>query len=153
VKLTTNLIAIAIGLAVAGCAGDGDETAATTATTAAIERRAVPALVESTVVEGGSAREQDLLRTALGGMEKSSVREITIAPAATRRETEGGRAIAVTFTTIPAATIRRQWDEWIVAGAFSRRLLAADLPAEWRCTGPTVSQSPSLSRPPIPPLF
>jgi hypothetical protein len=128
VKLTTILIAIGIGVAAAGCAGDDDDE--TGATTAAVETRAVPALIESSAVEGGSARERDLLRTAAEGMEQTSLEEITIRPAATRRQTDGGRAMAITLTTIPAETSRRQWDEWIVAGAFSRRLLAADLPAQ-----------------------
>ena len=94
------------------------------------ESRPVPKLVEATPVEGGSAREKSLLRSAVAGMEETSLKGITIGPADKRRETAGGKVIAIMFTTIPAATVRRQWDEWIVAGAFSRRLLAADLPAE-----------------------
>jgi hypothetical protein len=129
VKLRTILVAIGIGLAAVGCAGgDDDEQAGTT--TAAPESRPVPNLVAATVVEGGSAREKSLLRSTVAGMEKTSLQEITIAPAETRRETDGGKAVSIMFTTIPAETVRRQWDEWVVAGAFSRRLLAADLPAE-----------------------
>jgi hypothetical protein len=133
-KLSTILIAIGIGLASVGCSGgDDDEQGGPerTTTTTAVKGRPVPTLVAATVVEGGSAREKTLLRSAVARMEKTSLEQITIGPAATRRETDGGdKAIAITFTTIPAATIRRQWDQWIVAGAFSRRLLAAGLAAE-----------------------
>jgi hypothetical protein len=129
VKLLTILAVIGIAVAAAGCAGDGDEGGAEV-TTAPAESRPVPKLVTATTVEGGSAQERDLLREVVAGLEETSLREIAIRPAAERRETEGGRAMAITFTTIPAATVRRQWDEWIVAGALSRRLLAADLPAE-----------------------
>jgi hypothetical protein len=129
-KLLTILVAIGIGLAGAGCAGDGVERAGPTGTTAAAESRPVPKLVAATAVEGGSAREKALLESVVAGMDATSVEEIVIRPAATRRETAAGNVVAITFTTIPAATIRRQWDEWIVAGALSRRLLAAELPAE-----------------------
>ena len=129
-KLPTILVAIGIALAAVGCAGDDDDGGAEGTTTAAAESRPVPELVTATVVEGGSTRERSLLREVVAGMEDTSLREIAIQPAAQRREVEGGRAMAITFTTIPAATIRRQWDQWIVSGAFSRRLLAADLPAE-----------------------
>jgi hypothetical protein len=127
VKLATILVSIGIGLAAVGCAG-GDEQAGPGGSAPA--SRPVPDLLATTVVEGGSAREKSLLRSAVAGMEATSLKEITIGPAGTRRETDGGKAISITFATIQAATVRRQWDEWIVAGAFSRRLLAADLPAE-----------------------
>jgi hypothetical protein len=133
-KLRTMLVAIGLGLAAVGCAGGDDEEegapTGTTTTTAAPVSRPVPKLVEATVIEGGSDRERSLLRSAIREMEKTSLKEVTIGPADARRETESGKVIAITFATIPAATIRRQWDQWIVAGAFSRRLLAADLPAE-----------------------
>ena len=129
-KLTTILVAIGIALAAVGCAGDDEEGAGPAGAAAEAESRPVPKLVQASVVEGGSARERSLLRTVVAGMEETSVKEIVIAPAAMRRKAEDGKVIALTFTTIPAATVRRQWDEWIVAGAFSRRLLAADLPAE-----------------------
>jgi hypothetical protein len=129
-RLSTILVAIGIGLAATGCSG-GDDDEQANPETQPVQGRPVPKLVEATVVEGGSARERSLLRSAVAGMEKTSLQQITIGPVATRRETDGGgKAIAITFRTIPAATIRRQWDEWIVAGAFSRRLLAAGLPAE-----------------------
>jgi hypothetical protein len=131
-KLSTILIAIAIALAAAACSGGDDDEQATPETTqpATTQGRTVPKLVETTVVEGGPAREKSLLRSAVAGMEKTSLKQITIGPVATRRETADGKAIAITFTTIPVPTIRRQWDQWIVAGAFSRRLLAAGLRAE-----------------------
>ena len=56
-------------------------------------------------------------------MKKTSVKKIAIS------KNESDKAVAITFTTIPAETIRRQWDQWIVAGAFSRHLLADGLPA------------------------
>jgi hypothetical protein len=133
VKLRTILIAIGIGLAAVGCAGgDDDEQGATggTTTAAAPESRPVPKLVATTVVEGGAPREKSLLRSAVAGMDKTSLKEITIGPAGTRRDSDDGKVIAITFATIRGVTVRRQWDEWIVAGAFARRLLAADLPAE-----------------------
>jgi hypothetical protein len=130
VKVSTILAAICIGVAAVGCSGDDSEGTSDGTTTAAPQSRPVPKLVETTVVEGGSAREKSLLRSAVAGMEETSLKEITIGPAATRRDTDGGKAIAITFETIEAATVRRQWDQWIVSGAFSRRLVAAGLPAE-----------------------
>ena len=107
----------------AGCSGgdDDDEEAP--------EGRAAPKLVQATTVEGGSARERALLRTVVAGMGKTSLRRIAISPPGGRRESEGEKVVAITFTAIPGETARRQWDEWIVAGGFSRRLLAAGLPA------------------------
>jgi hypothetical protein len=122
-KLTI-VIAIAMALAAAACSGGDDDEQATP------QGRTVAKLVETAVVEGGSAREKALLGSVVSGMEKTSLKQITISPVATRRETASGKAIALTFTTIPAASIRMQWDQWILAGAFSRRLLAAGLPAE-----------------------
>jgi hypothetical protein len=131
-KLSTILPAIAIALVAAGCSGgDGDEQATPeTSPLPTTQGRTVPKLVETTLVKGGSLVEKSLLRSAIAGMEETSLKQVTIGPIATRREIDGGKAIAITFTTIPAATIRRQWDQWIVAGAFSRRLLTAGLPAE-----------------------
>ncbi len=130
-KLISILVATGIGLAGVGCAGDDDELAgASGTTTAAPESRPVPKLVAATAVEGGSAGEKSLVRSVVAGMDKTSVKEIAISPAGARRETAAGRVVTITFTTIPAVTIRRRWDEWIVAGALSRRLLAAGLPAE-----------------------
>ena len=45
------------------------------------------------------------------------------------------RGVAITFTTAPGPSVRRQWEEWIVTGALSRNLDAAGLPAEVRATG------------------
>jgi hypothetical protein len=82
-------------------------------------------------VQGGSQRERDLLRTVTRGMDRTTLTRIAIGAVAGRRKTDsGGAAVPISFTAEPAATVRRQWDEWIVAGAFSRRLLAAGLPAE-----------------------
>jgi hypothetical protein len=86
--------------------------------------------VDATVVEGGSRGERALLRRVMGGMETTTLRRIVIGPARTRRETDGGKAVAITFTPVAGATTRQQWDEWIIAGAFSRRLLADGAPAE-----------------------
>jgi hypothetical protein len=130
VKLSTILIALSLGLAGVGCAGDDEQDGADGTATAPAESRPVPKLVAATAVEGGSAREQSLVENVVAGMDKTSLEGIAIRPATTRRETAAGKVVAVTFTTIPAETIRRQWDEWIVAGALSRRLLAAGLPAE-----------------------
>lgn len=58
-------------------------------------------------------------------MKTTSVNKIAVS----RSGGKNGKAVAITFTTIPAETIRRQWDQWIVAGAFSRHLLADGLPA------------------------
>lgn len=121
-KVFGALVATGLTLAAASCGGDDGEQPP--------ESRPAPQLVDTTVVEGGSSREAALLRRTVAGMEKTSLKRITIVPAANRRETDGKRAIAITFTPIQGVTTRRQWDEWIVAGAFSRRLLAAGLPAE-----------------------
>jgi hypothetical protein len=117
-RLSTLVIAIGMVVAAAGCGGSDDDAA-----NPPPERRSVPKLSEATAVTGGSAREKSLLKSAVAGMEQTSVKKIAI-------RSGDAKAVAITFTTIPAATIRRQWDEWIVAGAFSRRLLAAGLPAE-----------------------
>jgi hypothetical protein len=115
---------VAIGLALAGvgCSGDDDEQAA--------PGRAPLKLVDDTVVQGGPRRERALLRGAVGGMEKTALTRISIGPSQGRREGDAGAAVPISFTPVPGASIRRQWDEWIVAGAFSRRLDAAGLPAE-----------------------
>jgi hypothetical protein len=38
-------------------------------------------------------------------------------------------AVAISFEAEPGASVRRQWDAWVVAGGFSRRLQEAGLPA------------------------
>lgn len=122
-KALAAFVATALALAAAACAGGDEEQAP--------EGRAAPALVASTAVEGGTPRERALLQSVVGEMEQTTLKEITIAAAEARRETDDGfRAVAITFTPVAGATTRRQWDQWIVAGAFSRRLLAAGLPAE-----------------------
>ena len=45
------------------------------------------------------------------------------------------RGAAIAFTTARGPSVRRQWEQWIVTGAFSRSLDAADLPAEVQATG------------------
>jgi hypothetical protein len=123
VKARCALIAIGLALVAAGCGGD-DEDEATPS-------RAQPKLVESTVVTGGPVRERNLLQTVLRGMKTTTLTRVAIRPVRGRRETDGGAAVPIAFMAAPGGpSVRRQWDEWIVAGAFSRRLLAADLPAE-----------------------
>jgi hypothetical protein len=121
VKRYAALLATGFALAAAGCFHADEE---------ASPGRVAPTLVETTVVEGGSRRERAILRRVMNGMKKTTLKKIAIAPAAARRKTNGARAMAITFTPVPSATTRRQWDEWIVAGAFSRRLRAAGLPAQ-----------------------
>jgi hypothetical protein len=123
VKLFGALIATCLALVAAGCGGDDDEQAAPS--------RLQPKLVDSTVVRGGPQRERALLRSVLSGMQKTTLTRVAIGPLEARREADGGAAVPITFTLVPGGpTVRRQWDEWIVAGAFSRRLLAAGLSAE-----------------------
>jgi hypothetical protein len=81
-----------------------------------------PKLVDTTAVEGGTADERQLLRRVVDGMEQTALARIEIARG-------GSKAVAIQFTPVSGTTARRQWDEWIVAGALSRRLLAADSPA------------------------
>jgi hypothetical protein len=57
----------------------------------------------------------------------------SIGPVTGRRTSDSGcTAVPVTFTASPGPSVRRQCDEWIVAGAFSRRLLAAGLSCRGR---------------------
>jgi hypothetical protein len=118
-RLPALVIAIGIALVATSCGGDSDDDGAT----APVEHRSVPKLSQTIAVTGGSARERSVLESAVAGIEKASVKKIAIGK-------DDSEAVAITFTTIPAETIRRQWDQWIVAGAFSRRLLAAGLPAQ-----------------------
>jgi hypothetical protein len=122
VRAATAFVAVGLALAVAGCSGDDDEPVA--------EGRAPVELVENTAVGGGPRRERALLRRAVDGMDRTTLTRITIGPLRGRREGDGGAAVPLAFTPVPGASVRRRWDEWIVAGAFSRRLLAAGLPAE-----------------------
>jgi hypothetical protein len=82
-------------------------------------------------VQGGSRRERAILRTVARGMNRTTLRRISIGPMRGRRKADsGGSAVPIAFRASPGPSVRRQWDEWVVAGAFSRRLLAAGLPAE-----------------------
>lgn len=121
--MKASIVFVAVGLAFAavGCFGDDDEQP---------EGRAQLELVGDIVVEGGRRREREILRGVVRGMKKTALRRATIGPVQGRRETDSGAAVPVAFTTVPGPSVRRQWDEWIVAGAFSRRLDAAALPAE-----------------------
>jgi hypothetical protein len=121
VKPSVLVVAIGLALAAAGCFGD-DDNAATS--------RDQLKLVENTAVTGGSRRERRLLQRTVGGMKTTSLTRITIGPVQGRRKTDSGAAVPLSFTPVPGPSVRRKWDEWIVAGAFSRRLAAAGLPAE-----------------------
>jgi hypothetical protein len=126
------LVATGLALFAAGCSGDDDEEAAPNRPpqNRPAQGRVPPKLVESTDVEGGQTREREVLEDVLDGMEKTTLTEIEIGRTAGRRETDEGAAVPIEFTPVRGRTVRRQWDQWIVAGAFSRRLQAADLPAE-----------------------
>jgi hypothetical protein len=126
VKAFLALLAAGVALLAAGCAGgDDDEPAAQTRerpAQGAVQGRVPPKLVDTTAVEGGSAGERQLLQEAVDGMEETTLERIEITPGE-------GEAVAIEFTPVPGATSRRQWDEWIVAGALSRRLQAEGAPA------------------------
>jgi hypothetical protein len=122
VKAAAALVAIGLGLAAAGCGG-GDEDQPPPG-------RTPLKLVDTTAVQGGPPRERVLLRRAVAGMDKTALRRISIGPPRGRRQGDAGDAVPIAFTPLRGASVRRQWDEWIVAGAFSRHLLAAGLPAE-----------------------
>jgi hypothetical protein len=122
VKASVALVAIGLALAAAGCFGDDDDEA--------VQGRAPAKLVSTTAVEGGGRLERALLQRVVRGMQKTTLTRIAIGPVETRRETDGGRAVPIAFTLVPGGpSVRRRWDEWIVAGAFSRRLQAAGLSA------------------------
>jgi hypothetical protein len=123
VKAAAALVAIGLGLAAAGCGGGDDEDQPAPG-------RTPLKLVGSTAVQGGPPRERGLLRRAVAGMDKTALRRIAIGPPQGRRKGDAGDAVPIAFTPLRGASVRRQWDEWIVAGAFSRHLLAAGLPAE-----------------------
>jgi hypothetical protein len=126
VKASVALVATGFALAAASCGGDDSEEAT--------ENRRPPKLVGTTVVEGGKARHRALLRRTVGGMQKTTLKRIEFGPVDPPRK--GPRpAAAIMFTTVPGPSVRRQWEEWIVTGAFSRRLDAAGLPAEVQAAG------------------
>lgn len=138
-KQSAALAGIVVALAVAACGGDDKEQ---------VEGRAVPKIVGSTAVKGGSQRERALLRSTLGGMQKTTLARVVIGSPAARRGNDGEAAVPVAFTHVSGGpTVRRRWDEWIVAGAFSRRLAAAGLPAEVSATDP---QGAFVARPMLP---
>jgi hypothetical protein len=117
------LVAIGLACVAGGCMGDDEEAPAP-------QGRQPPSLVDETVVVGGPRRERALLRHVARGMEQTTLRRISIGPPQGRRKGDAGAAVPIAFTPVRGASVRRQWDEWIVAGAFSRRLDAAGLPAE-----------------------
>jgi hypothetical protein len=122
------LLSIGLALIGTGCFGDDDEEAT--------PGRAQPELADTTVVEGGPARERALMRRVMQGMQMTTLTRIAIGQRQGRRETDaGGRAVPVSFTSVPGPSVRGQWDEWIVAGAFSRRLQRAGLSAEVDASG------------------
>jgi hypothetical protein len=63
-------------------------------------------------------------------MDRTTLTRISIGPLRGRRSGDAGAAVPIAFTSVAGASLRRRWDQWIVAGAFSRRLLAAGLPTE-----------------------
>jgi hypothetical protein len=139
------LIAAGFVLVAVGCGGDDEEATA--------QGRQPPKLEKSIVVEGGKPRERALLQRAAGGMQKTTITRIKIAPPRARRKTDRGTAVPITFTLVAGGpSVRRQWDQWIVAGAFSRRLHAAGLSAEVDGTGPAggFTARPKLPRRPDP---
>jgi hypothetical protein len=123
VKASAVLIATGLAFA-AGCSGDGDGDEQKA------QGRPPAKLGNTTALEGGPARERALLQRVVDGMEKTTLTRIVIRRTETRPDGEAGSAVAATFTAAPGPSVRRQWDQWIVAGAFSRRLDAAGLPAE-----------------------
>jgi hypothetical protein len=85
-------------------------------------------LTDKTVVAGGRPRDRAILQRVVGGMRQTTLRRIGIS-AGSARGGAGRSALTIAFTPVPGASVRRQWEEWIVAGAFSRRLDAAGMPA------------------------
>jgi hypothetical protein len=114
----TGLVAAVILLVVS----DGDDQPA--------QGRQPLTLVDTTVVAGGRPRERAVLRRVVRGMPETTLRRIAISPGEARGDGGDGSAVTITFTAVPGPSVRRQWEEWIVAGAFSRRLDAAGRPAE-----------------------
>jgi hypothetical protein len=123
--LKASAAAVTLGLAcvAVGCAGDDEEEAP--------QGRAQPSLVAEITVAGGSPRERGVLRAVVSGMDRTTLKRVLIGPVRGRRNSDsGGRVVPLSFTAVAGPSVRPQWDEWIVAGAFSRRLLAVGLPAE-----------------------
>jgi hypothetical protein len=126
VKASVALVATGIALAAAACGGADDDQSA--------ESRRPPELVNTTAVEGGSAPQRRLLQGVVGGMRQTTLKRIELGELDAARTGER-RPVAIAFATVPGPSVRRQWEEWIVAGAFSRRLDAAGLPGEVKATG------------------
>jgi hypothetical protein len=127
-------ILLVAGLAVGAISlvvGDDDDQAA--------QARQPLKLVDATVVAGGRPRERALLRPVVRGMPETTLRRIAISRGAARGEAGDGSAVTITFTPVPGPSVRRQWEEWIVAGAFSRRLDAAGRPANVDAVDPNGS--------------
>jgi len=123
VKLLTAVVTTASLLSATACSGgDGQERPDP-------QGRAAPRLVQRIAVEGGSEVELDLLRDVADGMAATTLTRATISPLEGRRRLDGESVVGLSFATVKGLTARRQWDEWIVAGAYSRRLLEADLAA------------------------
>jgi hypothetical protein len=119
VRTFASLAAAGLALA-AGCGGDEPEAESAVG-------RTPPKLVTTTAVEGGTPKARQQLRRVLDGMERTALQRIEIARGGSRADKAD--KLAIEFTPVSSATERRQWDEWIVAGALSRRLLAAKSPA------------------------
>lgn len=62
-------------------------------------------------------------------MQKTTLTRITVIQLEDRTDADGGAEVAISFTSVRGPSVRRQWDQWIVAGAFSRHLQTAGLPA------------------------
>jgi hypothetical protein len=127
VKASVALVATGFAFAAAACGGDDNDEAT--------ENRRPPKLVGTAVVEGGSARQRTLLRRTIADMRKTTLKRIEFGQAQAPRKGGTRRTVAIAFTTVPGPSVRRQWEEWIVTGAFSRRLHAAGLPADVQASG------------------
>jgi hypothetical protein len=121
VKAIFVLVAAGLTLVAAGCGGDDDE---------AIPGRVPAKLAPTIVVEGGPPRQRALLRRVAGGMQKTTLTRIVL-----RRQTGGDADVAISLSSASGPSVRAQWDAWIVAGGFSRRLQAAGLPARVAASG------------------
>lgn len=128
VKASVALVAVGLALIAAGCGGDDNDDGEAT------QSRPPPKLVDATAIEGGSARQRKIVRAVVDGMQKTTLTRIEFGKVGAGK---GGprRGVAIAFTTVPGSSVRRQWEEWIVTGALSRRLDAAGLPAEVQATG------------------
>jgi hypothetical protein len=129
VKASVALVVTGLVLATAACGGDDDDDDEAT------ESRVPPKLVDVTVVKGGSPRQRELLRSAVGGMRRTTLKRIEFGPVEAPRRGAKRPGAIIAFTAAPGRSVRRQWEEWIVTGALSRRLDAAGLPAQVQASG------------------